>query len=60
MNVETLAGLLARLTFRGLPIRQMTDSGKGFRKAYLRLTAAGTAPELNGIPILILSVVKQK
>jgi len=57
---ETMAGLLAYLTFRGLPNLQLRVSGKGFRKAFLRLTAAGTAPDFNGIPILILSGINRK
>jgi hypothetical protein len=38
----------------------LADSGKVFQKAFLRLTAAGTAPDFNGIPFSSLSVVTNK
>lgn len=51
---KELAGLLAHLAFRGLPISQVWgNSGRSFKKFVLRLTAAGTAPVLHRIPMLV-------
>jgi hypothetical protein len=52
---KIMAGLLAYLTLFGLPISQLANSGKGLNKALKRLTAAGTAPDFNRIPIFIHS-----
>jgi len=48
-----LAGLLARLLFEAFPSR-VRDSGRSFKKFVLRLTAAGTAPDLHRIPMFVL------
>ena len=50
---KELAGLLAHLAFRGLPISNNLDSGRSFKKVALRLTAAGTAPVSHRIPMLV-------
>jgi len=50
---KELAGLLAHLAFRGLPIPNNLDSGRSFKKFALRLTAAGTAPVSHRIPMLV-------
>ncbi len=50
---KELAGLLAHLAFRGLPIPVNRNSGRSFKKFVIRLTAAGTAPVLHRIPMLV-------
>jgi len=53
INVMEVAGLLARLLFEAFPSR-VRNSGRSFKKFVLRLTAAGTAPDLHRIPMLVL------
>jgi hypothetical protein len=45
-----LAGLLAHLTFCGLPVAMNRNSGGECKKFSSRLTAAGTAPVSHRIP----------
>ena len=46
-----LAGFLACSGLKGLPIRKKIRTvAKEFFKLCIELTAAGTAPDLNGIP----------
>ena len=50
---KEVAGLLAHLAFRGLPIPVNRNSGRSFKKFALRFTAAGTAPVSHRIPMLV-------
>jgi hypothetical protein len=47
-----MAGLLARPVFDAFPSGSCRTVAKDFQKRYFGLTAAGTAPDLHGIPSL--------
>jgi hypothetical protein len=48
--ISELAGLLARLTFCGLPAELEARQWQRLQKVLKRFTAAGTAPVLHRIP----------